>query len=192
MSDVPGNLTQLLQQWGHGNAEAFERLIPEVYPELHAMAARFVNRERPGTIQATVLVHDLYLRMLKQERANFPNRRAFFGFAAGAMRHMLIDHIRAVHSAKRGARRVRVPLSDDLQFVDPSNEDILDLDVALTELAALDERKAEMVQLCAFLGCGRHEAADVLGISLTTAKRDFRLARAWLAQRLQRDVVAED
>lgn len=192
MAEVPGNLTQLLQQWGYGDAKAFEQLIPEVYTELHAMASRYVRRERPGTIQATVLVHDLYLRMLKQERANFPNRRAFFGFAAAAMRHMLIDHVRATQADKRGAGRVRVPLSDDLQFIDPSNEDLLDLDQALTELAALDERKAELVQLCAFLGCGRNEAADVLGISLTTAKREFRLARAWLVQRLRRDVVAGD
>lgn len=192
MADEPGHLTHLLQQWGHGDAEAFERLIPEVYPELHAMAARYVRREQPGTIQATVLVHDLYLRMLKQQRADFPNRRAFFAFASGAMRHMLIDRIRSVHAAKRGARRGRVPLSDDLQLVDPTNDDILDLDTALTELAALDPRKAEMVQLCAFLGCDRHEAADVLGISLTTAKRDFRLARAWLTNRLQRAAAAED
>ncbi len=192
MADLPGDLTRLLQQWGHGDAEAFERLVPEVYPELHAMASRYVSRERPGTIQATVLVHDLYLRMLKQDRANFPNRRAFYGFAAAAMRHMLIDRIRAVHSAKRGAKRQRVPLSDDLQFIDPTSDDILDLDVALTELTVFDPRKAELVQLCAFLGCGRNEAADLMGISLTTAKRDFRLARAWLAQRLQRDLVAED
>lgn len=150
MDDERGELTHLLQQWGHGDAEAFERLIPEVYPELHAMAARYVRRERPGTIQATVLVHDLYLRMLKQQRADFPNRRAFFAFASGAMRHLLIDRIRAVHAAKRGARRERVPLTDDLQLVDPTNDDILDLDAALTELAALDARKAEMVQLCAF------------------------------------------
>ena len=100
--------------------------------------------------------------MLKQQRADFPNRRAFFAFAAGAMHHMLIDRIRAVHVAKRGARRERVPLSDDLQFVDPTNDDILDLDVALTELAARDPRQAGLVQLCAFLGCDRHEAADVL------------------------------
>jgi RNA polymerase sigma factor (TIGR02999 family) len=192
--DQPGDLTILLQKWRHGDTGALDRLVPEVYPELHAMARRFLSREQKGTIQATTLVHDLYLRLLRQERANFPNRRAFFGFAAGAMRHILIDHIRARHSEKRGARRARVPLSDDLQFVDPSNEDILDLDRAIDELAAFDARKAELVQLCAFLGCGRSEAAELLGISLATAKRDFRVARAWLSQRLQRqdDAGADD
>lgn len=192
MSDVTGALTQLLQRWSRGDSQAFEQLMPEVYPELRVMASRFVSGGGRGTLQATVLVHDLYLRMLKQERANFPNRRAFFGFAAGAMRHLLIDHIRAQQSAKRGARRVRVPLSDDLQFVDPTNDDILDLDRALTELAAIDERKAELVELCAFLGCGRTEAAELLGISLATAKRDFRFARVWLSQRLRHELTAED
>lgn len=191
MTDVTGDLTELLRRWGHGDGAAFEQFVLEVYPELRVMASRFVGRDRPGTLQATVLVHDLYLRLLKQERANFPNRRAFFGFAAGAMRHILIDHIRAQQSAKRGARRVRVPLSDDLQFVDPTNDDILDLDRALTELAALDERKAELVELCAFLGCNRSEAADLLGISPATAHRDFRFARVWLSQRLRRDIDAE-
>ena len=162
--------------------------MPEVYHELRVMAAGYLRREQPGTIQATVLVHDLYLRLMQQERANFPNRRAFFGFASGAMRHILIDQVRAKHSQKRGARRARVPLTEDLQLIDPSNDDLLDLHEALDELAALDPRKAELVQLCAFLGCGRSEAADLLEISTTTAKRDFRVARAWLSQRLHRDV----
>jgi RNA polymerase sigma factor (TIGR02999 family) len=192
VSEEPGDLTILLRKWRHGDAAALDRLVPEVYPELHAMAARFLGGDRRGTIQATMLVHDLYLRLLRQQRASFPNRRAFFGFAAGAMRHILIDHIRARESEKRGARRTRVPLTDDLQLVDPTNADLLDLDRALDQLAAFDSRKAELVELCAFLGCGRAEAADLLGISLATAKRDFRMARAWLAQRLQHDIVSDD
>jgi RNA polymerase sigma factor (TIGR02999 family) len=156
------------------------------------MASRYLSGGRPGTIQATTLVHDLYLRLLKQERANFPNRRAFFGFAAGAMRHILIDHVRTGQTAKRGARRTRVPLTEDLQLVDPTETDLLDLHTALDELAAFDPRKAELVELCAFLGCGRSEAAELLDISLATAKRDFRLARAWLAQRLDRAATTGD
>jgi RNA polymerase sigma factor (TIGR02999 family) len=150
------------------------------------MAAGYIRRERPGTLQATGLVHDLYLKLLKQEKANFENRRAFFAFTAALMRHILIDHARARRSEKRGADHVRVPLTDDLPFVDAASEDILDLHEALEELAALDPRKAELVQLCAFLGCSRNEAAELLGVSLRTAKRDFRLARAWLSQRLNR------
>jgi RNA polymerase sigma factor (TIGR02999 family) len=186
-----GNLTQLLHRWGHGDAAAFDRLVHDVYPELRMMAARYLSRERPGTIQATALVHDLYLRLLKQEKANFENRRAFFAFAAGVMRHILIDQVRARQAEKRGADRVRVPLSDDLPFVDAGGEDMLDMHDALEELAAVDPRKAELVQLCAFLGCSRGEAAELLGISLRTAKRDFRMARAWLSQRLGRPSIRD-
>jgi RNA polymerase sigma factor (TIGR02999 family) len=187
MAETPsGNLTQLLHRWGEGDQAAFDRLVQEVYPELHAMASRYLSRERPGTIQATVLVHDLYLRLLKQEKASFDNRRAFFGFAAGVMRHILIDRARARRSEKRGADRVHVPLHDDLPSIDASSEGLLDLDDALKELAAMDPRKAELLQLSVFLGCGRAEAAELLGISERTAIRDLRLARAWLARRLGR------
>jgi RNA polymerase sigma factor (TIGR02999 family) len=188
----PGHLTQLLARWGLGESAALDQLVDDVYPELRAMASRYMSGGRPGTLQATMLVHDLYLRLLKQQRANFPNRRAFFGFAAGAMRHILIDHVRAGQTAKRGARRTHVPLTEDLQLVGPTEADLLDLHTALDELAAFDPRKAELVQLCAFLGCGRSEAAELLDISLATAKRDFRLARAWLAQRLDRPATTDD
>lgn len=192
MSDVPGHLTQILQHWGDGDAAALDRLMPEVYPELRAMAGRHFGRGQTGTIQATMLVHDLYLRLLKQERANFPNRRAFFGFASGVMRHILIDHVRSSRAEKRGASYQRVALTEDLHVVDASPAFLLDLDAALDELAAFDPRKAELVQLCAFLGCGRNEAADLLDISLATAKRDFRLARAWLSHRLRVEVSEQE
>lgn len=187
----PGELTQLLQRWSLGDAHALDRVVAEVYPELRAMASRYMSGGRTGTVQATMLVHDLYVRLLRQERAHFPNRRAFFGFASAAMRHILIDHIRTGQAVKRGARRVRVPLSEDLQLVEASDADLLDLHTALDELAALDPRKAELVQLCAFLGCGRSEAAELLDISLATAKRDFRMARVWLARRMAREDLVE-
>lgn len=191
MSDVPpppGHLTQLLHQWHAGDATSLDQLVSDVYPELRAMASRYMRGGRGSTIQATMLVHDLYVRLLRQERANFPNRRAFFGFASSVMRHVLIDHIRESQAEKRGAHRVRVPLTEDLQLVDASPALMIDLDAALTELAAFDPRKAELVQLCVFLGCGRAEAAELLDISLATAKRDFRLARVWLSQRLRLDI----
>lgn len=188
MSTAPSpQLTQILHSWSQGDPAALDQLVAEVYPELRAMAARFVGGSRVGTIQATMLVHDLYVRLLKQQHAHFPNRRAFFGFASSAMRHILIDHIRSSQADKRGARRARVPLTEDLQLVEATDADLLDLHDALDELAVVDPRKAELVQLCAFLGCGRAEAAELLDISLATAKRDFRMARAWLARRLQID-----
>jgi RNA polymerase sigma factor (TIGR02999 family) len=102
------------------------------------------------------------------------------------MRHILIDQVRARRSQKRGADRERVPLSDELSFVDANSEELLDFSAALDELKAIDPRKAELVELCAFLGCSRAEAADILGVSLPTVKRDFRMVRAWLALRLGR------
>ena len=100
------------------------------------------------------------------------------------MRHILIDHVSTGQAKKREHLRKRVPLTEDLQLTGASDTDLLDLHAALDELAAFDPRKAELVQLCAFLGCGRNEAAELLDISLATAKRDFRMARAWLAQRM--------
>ncbi len=190
--EPPGHLTQLLRGWHDGEAGSLDRLVSDVYPDLHAMASRYMRGGRGTTIQATMLVHDLYLRLLRQERANFPNRRAFFAFASGAMRHILIDHIRTGQAVKRGDGRQRVPLTEDLQFVDATPAFLLDLDRALTELSAFDPRKAELVQLCGFLGCSRTEAGELLDISAATAKREFRLARVWLSHRLQLDAAEGD
>lgn len=188
MIDAPSpELTRILQHWSQGDAGALDELIVAVYPQLRSMARRYLAGQRSGTLQATMLVSDLYLRLVKQQRANFPHRRAFFGFAAGVMRHILVDHVRASLAGKRATGRSRVPLTEHLQLVHPTDAELLDLHAALDELAALDPRKAELVQLCAFLGCGRAEAAELLDISLATAKRDFRMARAWLARRLQID-----
>ncbi len=191
VADAPSPLlTQILQSWSQGDAGALDQLVTAVYPELRSMAYRYLAGSRSGTLQATMLVHDLYLRLVRQQRASFPNRRAFFGFASAAMRHILVDHVRTGRAAKRPTHRARVPLTEDLQLAHATDAELLDLHAALDELAALDPRKAELVQLCAFLGCGRAEAAELLDISLTTAKRDFRVARAWLARRLQIDDVA--
>jgi RNA polymerase sigma factor (TIGR02999 family) len=180
------NLTQLLGRWSGGDPVAMEALVNGVYPELHTMASQFMSRERPGTLHATALVHDLFLKLLRHPPGRFENRRAFFGFAAGVMRHILVDHVRARRAQKRGSDGARIALSDDLSFVDAQSEELLDLTAAIDELREVDPRKADLVELCAFLGCTRSEAADVLGVSLPTAKRDFRLARAWLATRLGR------
>lgn len=180
------NLTYLLGRWSSGDVIAFEQLVDGVYPELHAMAARVMSGGGTSTLHATALVHDLFLKLLKGPPGHFENRRAFFGFAAGVMRHIMVDHVRARRSQKRGADREPVALSEDLSFVSPEGDGLLDLTAAIDELREMDPRKAELVELCAFLGCTRPEAADVLGISLATAKRDFRVARAWLATRLRR------
>lgn len=181
---LPGNVTVMLRRWTHGDPAALDQIVSGVYPDLHGMASGFVRRERPGTIQATALVHELYLKLLRQAPGHFEDRRAFFALAAGMMRHILVDQVRRRRSLKRGAAHARVPLSDELPFVDGGSEELLDLSAAIEDLAAMDPRKAELVELCAFLGCSRIEAADLLGVSETTVKRELRVARAWLASRL--------
>ena len=180
------HLTRLLERWSGGDATVLEALADGVYPELHAVASRLMSRERRSTLHATSLVHDLFVRILKQPPGQFENRRAFFGFAAAVMRHILVDHVRARKAQKRGAGAEPVTLHDDLSFVNADSEDLLDLTAAIDELRHMDPRKAELVELCAFLGCTQAEAAEVLGVSVRTAKRDFRVARAWLATRLRR------
>lgn len=184
---LPGNVTVMLRRWTHGDPAALDQLVSGVYPDLHGMASRFVRRERPGTIQATALVHELYLKLLRQAPGHFEDRRSFFALAASMMRHILVDQVRSRRSLKRGADHARVPLSDELPFVDSGSEELLDLSAAIEDLSAMDPRKAELVELCAFLGCSRGEAADLLGISETTVKRELRMARAWLASRLGLD-----
>ncbi|HTV01375.1 MAG TPA: ECF-type sigma factor [Luteitalea sp.] len=187
------DLTRLLERWSDGDGRALEALVDGVYPELHAIAAGIMRRERKGTLHATALVHDLFLQLLKKPATGrFDNRRAFFGFAAGVMRHILIDHARARRSQKRGAGAERITLNDNIPFVDADSVELLDLAAAIDELKQMDPRKAELVELCAFLGCTQGEAADVLGVSVRTAKRDFRVARAWLATRLRRPDAADE
>ena len=184
------DLTLLLGQWSGGDQTALDALVDDVYPELHAIASRLMRRERQVTLHATALVHDLFLRLLKRPGGPFEDRRAFFGFAAGVMRHILVDHVRVRRAQKRGGGADPVPLNEQLSFVDADSEELLDLTAAIDELKQMDPRKAELVELCAFLGCTQAEAADVLGISVRTAKRDFRVARAWLAVRLRRQDAA--
>src|SRR4029453_12061338 len=119
-------------------------------PELKTTGSGFKRRGPSGTLHATGLVHDLFLKLLKQPPGHFENRRAFFGFAAGVMRHILVDHVRARRSQKRGSDGERVTLTDDLSFVDAGSEDLLDLVAAIDELRGVDPRKAELIELCAF------------------------------------------
>jgi RNA polymerase sigma factor (TIGR02999 family) len=181
-----GEVTQLLGEWSRGDRRALDRLLPLAYHELRETARGFLNRERPGhTLQATSLVHELYLRLLKQRKACWNDRKEFYRFAAYTMRNILIDHARGGLTARRGAGAAHLPLTADLPWVDVAGPDFADLTRALDELDELDPRKARIVELRFFLGCTMPEAADILDISVATAERDFGFARVWLAQRLR-------
>ncbi len=183
MSEV----TSILSAIEHGDANAIERLLPLVYEELRALAQMKMNRERSDhTLQATALVHEAYMRLVDRPEPDWPSRGYFFAAAAEAMRRILIDRARAKGSLKRGGGRLRLRLDQDPQAFDELSGELLDLDEALTKLAAEDPQKAELVKLRFFAGLTMDEAAAALGISSATADRHWRYARAWLYQQMSR------
>ena len=179
-----GELTRLLQAWSRGDAGAQDRLLPIVYHELHRRAIAYLRRERRDhTLKPTDLVHEAYLRLCSQDVA-WQNREQFFGVAARLMRRILVDHARARTTAKR-QHGLRVPLGEDLAARPPLAPDLLDLDAALDELAERDQRQGRLVELRFFGGLTQEESAQVLGVSLATANREWAMAKAWLYRRLK-------
>jgi RNA polymerase sigma-70 factor, ECF subfamily len=180
----PGEVTRLLHAWGEGDASARDRLMPLVYQELRRRAAGQLRRERPGhTLRPTDLVHETYLRLCAQNAA-WQNREQLFAVASRLMRRILVDHARMRASRKRGGG-LRITLVEDHAVAAPVEPDLLDVDAALEELAALDERQATLVELRFFGGLGIEEAAHALGISVATANRDWAMAKSWLYRRLK-------
>ncbi len=194
MSDA-GDITRLLQAWCGGQTGILEELYPLVYPELKRIAYAYLRRERSDhTLQATGLVHELYLRLYNQRQAGWEDRAHFFTFTAKVMRMILSDHARRGLCQKRGGDARKVPLTEcepaKLPWVRLDGPEFLDLDTALDELEQIDPRKAQMVELCHLLGCTTQESADVLQISMATAERDLKFARGWLYRRLCTGVAA--
>jgi RNA polymerase sigma factor (TIGR02999 family) len=156
------------------------------------VAAAYIRRERhPDVLQATALVHELYLRLLNQRKTAWDDRRHFYTFAAKVMRMILIDHARERQAQMRGGGHDRVPLSDDLVWVDVNSPEVLDLNRALDELNALDAGKVQMVELRYFLGCTAEETAELMQVSKATVDRDLKFIKSWLFRRLHPG-VAED
>lgn len=183
----PSDVTGLLQAWSDGDLHARDRLVPIVYAELRRRAAVHLRRERADhTLQPTALVHEAYLRLVNQDRAQWRNRAQFFAVASEIMRRILVDRARARRMAKRSGRWERVSLVEDAAVTSPHEVDVLDLDLALTELAAFDARKARVAELRFFGGLSLEDLADVLDTSRATTMRDWQAARAWLFKRLNR------
>lgn len=190
MKTVPGEITQLLIKWKDGETQAFEELMPLVYPHLREVAAAYVRRERtPGLMQATALVHELYLRLLSENRAALEDRVHFYTFSAKVMRLILIDHARGNKAQRRGGGLQHVPLSDDMLWVDVGSPEILQLSIALEELQLVDAYKVQLVELRFFLGCTAEETASLLQVSKSTVDRDLRFVKAWLYRRLSPETV---
>jgi RNA polymerase sigma factor (TIGR02999 family) len=185
MDAPPGAVTRLLRAWSDGDAGARDQLLPLVYGELRRQAAAYLRRERPDhTLPATALVHEAYLRLVGQD-AGYANRAQFLAVAATMMRRVLVDHARARAAAKRPQPALMISLDDASPSAEPRSVELLGLDRALTELAELDPRQARLVELRYFVGLSAPETAEVLGISPTTVKREWNLARAWLYRHLK-------
>lgn len=178
-------ITALLIDWGKGDQFALEGLMPLVYDELRKMARRYMRQQPSGhTFQTTELIHEAYLKLAKQDGQNWQNRAHFFGVAATAMRHILVDYARSKHSQKRGGWQERITLSEHDAVSSGHSKEIVALDDALKELARLDERKSRVVELKYFGGVTNDEIAEILEISTDTVKRDWRFARTWLLREL--------
>lgn len=178
-------VSRLLTGWGGGDEAALDELIPLVYDELKRLAHYFMRQERPGhTLQTTALVDEAYLRLADQKQAQWKNRAQFFSIAAQFMRRILVDHARNRIRAKRGGGARKVSL-DDVEVLSPErSSDLIALDSALARLAAIDRRKSEIVELRYFGGLSVEEAANILGVSAITVKRDWLVAKAWLRREI--------
>ncbi len=178
-------ITILLRRWEAGEADALDQLIPLVYPQLRQVAAAYVGREkRKDLMQATVLVHELYLRLLQQKKIAWEDRRHFYVFAASSMRMILIDHARANNAQSRGSGLAPVPLHESLAWVEIGSPELIELDRALEELQAIAPSRVKLVEMRYFLGCTAEETAELMGISKATVDRELRFIKAWLFQRL--------
>jgi RNA polymerase sigma factor (TIGR02999 family) len=177
----PSEVTQLLKDWSSGDPEALDRLIPIVYAELRAIAARYLRRERRDhTLQPTALVNEAYLRLIDQKQVQWQNRAHFIGVAAQMMRRILVDHAKSHNRAKRGGGAQRVSLDEAMAVSDERATDLLELDSALTALATFDDRKSRVVEMRYFGGLTVEETAEVLKVSEMTVAREWKLAKAWL------------
>ena len=181
------HVTRLLIDWRSGNQAALDELLPLVYKELRKLAqARLRDEPQGHTLQATALVHEAYVRLVDLNRLTFADRTHFFAVAARVMRQVLVDHARRKRSDKRGGDATRLTLDGvEAQASSPSPDvDVLDLDIALEELAAVDERMARVVELKFFVGLTLEETAQAVGVSHATVERDWMVAKAWLFRRL--------
>lgn len=177
--------TQLLRAWAGGDRGALERLTPRVYDELRRIARHYMKDERPvRTIQATALVHEVYLKLIDVTNVDWQHRAHFFAIAAQIMRHILLDRARRRVAAKRGGAAPRLNLDEVPDIGSGWAPELVALDDALNALTKIDPRKARVIELRFFAGLSVEETAEVLEVSCDTVKRDWRLARAWLMAEL--------
>ena len=179
------NLTAMLKDAQAGKRASLDEFLPLVYDELKKIAAYKLAAERPNhTLQATALVHEAYLRLIDQHSVNWQNRAHFFAIASEMMRRILVNHAESHNAKKRNEGKTLIALDDAENLAAPEEVDLIFLDNALKELAEFDETQSKIVELKFFGGLTNEEAAEVLGCSESTVKREWRMARAWLTTKL--------
>ena len=180
------DVTQLLRAWSEGDQQALEKLTPLVYRELYRRAHWQMAQEHSGhTLQTTALVNEIYVRLIDLRGVSWRDRAHFFALSSRLIRRVLVDAARSKGSLKRGANSPHIVLDEGLLVSDEPRADLVALDDALTALAAIDQRKSQVVELRFFGGLGVEEAAEVLKVSPETVKRDWKLAKAWLRRELR-------
>jgi RNA polymerase sigma-70 factor (ECF subfamily) len=179
------DLTQLLVNWSEGEEAALEKLTPIVYQELHKLAHRYMRAERPGhVLQATALINEAYLRLIDWKNVQWKSRAHFVGICAGLMRRILVDFARSHNYSKRGGRSLRVSLNEAMGCTNEREADLVEIDDALMDLAKIDSRKSQIVEMKFFGGLSMEEIAAALHISERTVLREWSLAQAWLHKEL--------
>ncbi len=180
------DITRLLQEWSDGDQTALTKLMPLVYDELRRLAHRYMAQERSDhTLQTTALVHEAYLRLVGQKDVQWQNRAHFFAVSAQLMRRILVDHAREIAADKRGGAMQRITLENLYTSNEKKATDLLELDEALTKLAEIEERKAQVVEMNFFGGLNQKEIAEVLQVTEKTVQRDWQFAKLWLYRELK-------
>jgi RNA polymerase sigma factor (TIGR02999 family) len=184
-SQLP-EITRILKSWSGGNREAVDDLMPLVYDELHKVAQQYLRRQRTDhTLQPTALVNEAYLKLIDISDVEWQDRAHFFAFASQVMRHILVDYARGQAREKRGGGAQKLSLDEAISYSKETEVDLLALDEALSELAAIDEKQGKIVELRFFGGLTVEETGVVLRISPATVKREWRIAKAWLFKRMR-------
>lgn len=187
MAEPRTDVTKLLRDWSQGDPSALEKLVPLVFEDLRQIASRLFQRESDGhTLQPTALVNEAYLRLVDQRQIHWQNREQFLAVAALLMRRILVDYAKGRNAAKRGSGAVKVSLDETIALSEMRDLDFEALDQALSRLAEIDPRQSRIVEMRFFTGLTNEEVADVLKISVTTVKREWRVARLWLYRELTR------
>lgn len=185
-SEPAGEITAMLIELTEGNQDVVDRILPFIYDELRRLAGSYLRRERPDhTLQPTALVHEAYMKLIDQKKVQWQNRAHFFGIAAQVMRRLLMDHARKHLANKRGGDAEILPLEEEILVVSHDRSaELLALDDALERLSELDPPKARVVELRYFGGLSIEETAEVLGVSVPTVNRHWKMAKAWLYSEL--------